>query len=58
MLVLEYMKYIKTIIKIPLGALTAPAILCGLMFGYSFIPLRENNPQKNTDYVWQAIPLG
>ena len=55
---LEYMKYIKTIIKIPLAALTALAILCGLMFGYSFIPLRENNTKKNTDYVWQAIPLG
>lgn len=54
MLVLEYMKYIKTIIKIPLAALTALAILCGLMFGYSFIPLRENNPKHNTDYVWQA----
>ena len=48
------MNYIKTIIKIPLAALTALAILCGLMFGYSFIPLREENPNKNTDYVWQA----
>lgn len=51
---LEYMKYIKTIIKIPLAALTALAILCGLMFGYSFIPLRENNPQKNSAAVAQC----
>ena len=43
---LEYMKYIKTIIKIPLAALTALAILCGLMFGYSFIPLRNKNQRK------------
>lgn len=48
------MKYIKTIIKVPLAGLTALAILCALMFGYNYIPLREKNPNKNTDYVWQA----
>ena len=48
------MKYLKTLIKIPLAALTALAILCVLMFGYCYIPLRENSTLKNTDYVWQT----
>lgn len=47
------MKHLKTLIKIPLAGLTALAILCVLMFGYSYIPLRENSTLKNTDFIWQ-----
>lgn len=46
------MKPIKTLFKTILAGLTALAILCVLMLGYYFIPLRENNPKQNTDYVW------
>lgn len=46
------MKPIKTLFKTVLAGLTALAILCVLMLGYYFIPLRENNSKQNTDYVW------
>ena len=46
------MKPIKTLFKTVLAGLTALAILCVLMLGYYYIPLRENNSKQNTDYVW------
>lgn len=46
------MKPIKTLFRTVLAGLTALAILCVLMLGYYFIPLRENNSKQNTDYVW------
>ena len=46
------MKPIKTLFKTVLAGLTALAILCVIMLGYYFIPLRENNSKQNTDYVW------
>ena len=46
------MKPIKTLFKTVLAWITALAILCVLMLGYYFIPLRENNSKQNTDYVW------
>lgn len=46
------MKPIKAIFKTVLAGLAALAILSALMFGYYFMPLRENNPKQNTDYVW------
>ena len=46
------MNTIKTLLKTFLAGLMALAILSVLMLGYYFKPLRENNPQKNTDYVW------
>lgn len=46
------MKPIKAIIKTVLAGLAALVILSALMFGYYFMPLRENNPKQNTDYVW------
>lgn len=46
------MKPIKTLFKTVFAGLTALAILCVLMLGYYFIPLRENNSKQNTDYVW------
>lgn len=46
------MKHIKTLFKTVFAGIVALAILCALMFGYYFIPLRENNPKQNTDYVW------
>ena len=46
------MKPIKTLFRTVLTGLTALAILCVLMLGYYFIPLRENNSKQNTDYVW------
>ena len=46
------MKPIKTLFRTVLAGLTALAILCVLMLGYYYIPLRENNSKQNTDYVW------
>lgn len=46
------MKPIKAIFKTVLAGLAALAILSALMLGYYFMPLRENNPKQNTDYVW------
>ena len=46
------MKPIKTLFKTVFAGLTALAILCVLMLGYYYIPLRENNSKQNTDYVW------
>ena len=46
------MNTIKTLLKTFLAGLMAIAILSVLMLGYYFKPLRESNPQKNTDYVW------
>ena len=46
------MKPIKTLFKTVLAGIVALAILCVLMLGYYFIPLRENNSKQNTDYVW------
>ena len=49
------MKPIKTLFKTVFAGLTALAILCVLMLGYYYIPLRENNSKQNTDYVWAKI---
>lgn len=46
------MKPIKTLFRTVLAGLTALAILCVLILGYYYIPLRENNSKQNTDYVW------
>ena len=46
------MKSIKAIFKTLLAGLVALVILSALMLGYYFMPLRENNPKQNTDYVW------
>lgn len=46
------MKPIKAIFKTVLAGLVALVILSALMLGYYFMPLRENNPKQNTDYVW------
>lgn len=51
------MKPIKAIFKTVLAGLAALAILSVLMFGYYFMPLRENNPKQNTDYVWAPNTL-
>ena len=48
------MKTIKSLLKTVLAGLTALAILSVLMLGYYFMPLRENNPKQNTDYVYAA----
>ena len=51
------MKTIKALFKTVLAGLAALAILSVLMFGYYFMPLRENNPKQNTDYVWAPNTL-
>ncbi len=51
------MKPIKAIFKSVLAGLAALVILSALMFGYYFMPLRENNPKQNTDYVWMSNTL-
>lgn len=51
------MKPIKAIIKTVLAGLAALVILSALMLGYYFMPLRENNPKQNTDYVWAPNTL-
>ena len=51
------MKPIKALFKTVLAGLAALAILSALMFGYYFMPLRENNPKQNTDYVWASNTL-
>ena len=48
------MKTFKSLIKTVLAGVTALAILSVLMLGYYFMPLRTNNPQQNTDYVYAA----
>lgn len=48
------MKVLKSLVKTILAGIVALVILSTLMFGYYFMPLRENNPNKNTDYVWAA----
>ena len=48
------MKVIKSVLKTILAGVTALAILCLLMYGYYYVPLRENNKYHNTDYVWNA----
>lgn len=51
------MKPIKALFKTVLAGLAALVILSALMFGYYFMPLRENNPKQNTDYVWAPNTL-
>lgn len=51
------MKPIKAIFKTVLAGLAAFVILSALMLGYYFMPLRENNPKQNTDYVWAPNTL-
>lgn len=51
------MKPIKAIFKTVLAGLAALVILSALMLGYYFMPLRENNPKENTDYVWAPNTL-
>ena len=48
------MKLIKSLLKTLLAGITALAILSAIMLGYYFVPLRENNPNQNTDYVWAS----
>lgn len=48
------MKTFKSLLKTLLAGVTALAILSVLMLGYYFMPLRTNNPQQNTDYVYAA----
>lgn len=48
------MKVISSFLRIVLSGITALAVLCLIMFGYYFMPLRVNNPNQNTDYVWGA----
>lgn len=47
------MKLIKAMFKPVLAGLAALVILSVLMFGYYCMPLRENNPKQNTDYIWE-----
>lgn len=48
------MKGIRSFFKIVLSGITALVILCVIMFGYYLMPLRVDNPNHNTDYVWTA----
>ena len=44
---------LKAALRIFLAALTAFAVLCGMMFFYRNSPLREKSRYENTDYVWE-----
>ena len=48
------MKVIKSLGKTVLAGIVAIAILSGIMCLYDLRPVHHENPQGNTDYVWEA----
>lgn len=51
------MKCIKYLVKMFLAGIVALVLLCIVACFYSLSPMRVENPEKNTDYVWQDSAL-
>ena len=48
------MRCLKACCKVILAGIISIAIMCGLLCFYDIIPVHEENPKGNTDYVWPA----
>lgn len=51
------MQTVKKLGKIILAGITAAAILCAVVIPYAKTPVHIENPDGNTDYVWEANSL-